>query len=93
VEDEPKPETRRRRGGTDGNMPTQRPRDCTGRPAARGRYVVLQPAKAPAATDIGPAIHYLADTLEWLQLWQDNAENESSDDPDATPASYPTHSL
>ena len=50
-----------------------------GKPAARGRYADLRAkppkaaaARTPADPYAGAGLH-LADTLEWLQLWQDNA--------------------
>jgi hypothetical protein len=48
-------------------------------PAARGRYAALKPntAASPlsAAAAHGAGL-YLADTLEWLNLWQGHATNE-----------------
>lgn len=56
------------------------------RPAARGRYAALRQQKADraafavSATDRAAA--YLADTLDWLNLWQDNADCEQWPDDD-----------
>jgi hypothetical protein len=48
-------------------------------PVARGRYAALRPAKAEKATfaadPYAGACAYLSDTLDWLNLWQDNADN------------------
>jgi hypothetical protein len=46
------------------------------RAAARGRYAALQPAKVEQAAAVESAGLYLADTLAWLQLWEDNATHE-----------------
>jgi hypothetical protein len=60
--------------------PVVRP-DLVGKPAARGRYATLPPAKVEAAAfasadPYAGAGMYLADTLDWLNLWQDNADND-----------------
>lgn len=50
--------------------------------AARGRFAALRPAKvapeavATAADPYAAATAYLSDTLDWLNLWQDNANND-----------------
>ena len=48
--------------------------------AARGRYAILQPAKAEPATLVADpyagAGLYLADTLGWLQFWDNNVADE-----------------
>jgi hypothetical protein len=55
--------------------------------AARGRFARLRPAKveqealAPANAYAGTGT-YLSDTLEWLNLWQYNANNEQWSDSD-----------
>lgn len=80
--DEPQPERRRRKGETEGGM--RRPAaPLNPAPAARGRYVALRPLKAeePVQRIIMPASPttatvYLADTLDWLNLWQANANHE-----------------
>jgi len=88
-EDEPKPEARRRRGETDKGFAaacrTMLRRAARTGAVARGRYAGLRPvrkaqeAKAPDSIAPGDAYArarmYLADTLDWLNLWQDNAEN------------------
>jgi hypothetical protein len=49
---------------------------------ARGRYAALQPAPQETREPIAPASTYdrialyLSDTLDWLNLWQDNAEQD-----------------
>jgi hypothetical protein len=55
----------------------------TGAAAARGRYAALQPAPRAAQERVTPAASaydrvalYLADTLDWLTLWQDNAGHD-----------------
>jgi hypothetical protein len=50
------------------------------RAAARGRYAALQPVKVDQAAAVESAGLYLADTLAWLQLWEDNAAHEQLDD-------------
>jgi hypothetical protein len=82
-EGEPKPEPRRRRGKTGkGIVATWRKAlhrsAVKTAAAARGRYAALRPAKAAPATVAPAAAHAgagmsLADTLEWLQLWQANS--------------------
>lgn len=82
-EDEPQPETRRRRSGeTEGDLRKPVVRSyLAAKPAARGRYAALRPTKVEAAV-FAPADAYagagmcLADTLDWLNLWQDNAAND-----------------
>jgi hypothetical protein len=82
-EDEPPPQTRRRSGETDKGFVaacrTMLRRAAKTGAAARGRFATLQPAKAePEAASnayTGTGL-YLADTLDWLSLWQDNANNE-----------------
>jgi hypothetical protein len=79
--------TRRRRGEKEGGgpvimRPVARP---AGRPAARGRYAMLRAGTAaPQSFAQGRheahALLYLADTLDWLKLWQDNAEHWPDDD-------------
>jgi hypothetical protein len=84
--DAPQP-TRRRRGEKEGGgpvimRPVARP---AGRPAARGRYAMLQATAQKSGASSGPeaqALLYLADTLEWLELWQDNANYEQWPDND-----------
>jgi hypothetical protein len=49
--------------------------------AARGRYAALQPAREaqeatePADADVRAAMS-LSDTLDWLNLWHDNGDND-----------------
>lgn len=85
--DAPQP-TRRRRGEREGGgpvmmRPVARP---AGRPAARGRYAMLR--AGAAAPEFAPGWHeaqaglYLADTVDWLKLWQDNANDEQWPDND-----------
>jgi hypothetical protein len=53
-----------------------------GSPAARGRYAALRPGAAvqkSGGQEAQAALH-LADTLDWLTLWQDNAEHWPDDD-------------
>jgi hypothetical protein len=48
-------------------------------PAARGRYAALMPdtAAPPISADAAHGAGlYLADTLEWLNLWEGHATNE-----------------
>jgi hypothetical protein len=74
-DDEPRPQTRRRgRGETEGDL--RKPMLRPSRAAARGRYAALQPVKAEQAAAVESAGLYLADTLAWLQLWEDNAAHE-----------------
>jgi hypothetical protein len=60
--------------------------DLAGNPAARGRFAALRPAKmektALAADPYAAARAYLADTLDWLNLWRDNANNDQWHDDD-----------
>ena len=57
-----------------------------GRPAARGRYAKLQAGAAAQKSgasgeqEAQAALLYLADTLDWLKLWQDNADHWPDDD-------------
>jgi hypothetical protein len=55
-----------------------------GRPAARGRYAALRGGTAAPKSASGGqearAELYLADTLDWLKLWQDNAPGHWPDD-------------
>jgi hypothetical protein len=90
-EDEPKPEARRRSGETEkGFVAACRAvlhRVAKTGAAARGRFTGLRPAKAEPE-GFAPADAYacggmyLADTLAWLNLWQDNANNEQWSDSD-----------
>ena len=77
--DEPQPAARRRKGETEGDLPKPVVRPAVAdAPAARGRYAALQPAKAEQAAFAGDpyaGAWYLSDTLDWLNLWQDNADN------------------
>jgi hypothetical protein len=90
-EDEP-PQPRRRSGETDKGFVMawrtmlHRAATKTGA-AARGRYAALRPAKAALAKAEPEAVAcvadpytaataYLSDTLDWLNLWQDNADND-----------------
>jgi hypothetical protein len=89
-EDEPKPHARRRRGETDKGFAracrTMLRRAARTGAAARGRYAGLRHAQKAqetrAAQSIAPAnayasaCTYLSDTLDWLNLWQDNADND-----------------
>ena len=65
--------------------------------AARGRYAALRLAKADLSTEALAKVEpeaftpadayartgmYLSDTLDWLNLWQDNANNEPWSDCD-----------
>lgn len=50
-------------------------RAAKGGAAARGRYAGLRQAAAPADAYDRAAL-YLADTLDWLTLWQDNADHD-----------------
>ena len=67
------------------------------KPSARGRFAKLRPAKATADKTadrkaapkvVAPAAAYastrlyLSNTLDWLNLWQDNANNEQWHDAD-----------
>lgn len=62
------------------------------RAVARGRYAGLRPARkaqeaiAPepitSADAYARARLYLSDTLDWLNLWQDNADNDHWHDDD-----------
>jgi hypothetical protein len=84
-DDAPQPQTRRRRGENEGGGPIlmrlfTRP---AGRPAARGRYAILRGTaaqKSGASGQEARAVLYLADTLDWLKLWQDNADHWPDDD-------------
>lgn len=91
-EEEKPPQPRRRSGETDkGFVAVWRTMQYRAASkigaAARGRYAALRPAKAepeafaPADAYTGAGM-YLADTLEWLNLWQDNASNEQWPDGD-----------
>ncbi|MGD0108359.1 MAG: hypothetical protein ABSC06_30620 [Rhodopila sp.] len=85
-DDEDKPQPRRKSGDTDKGLKAawrtvlHRATTKTGA-VARGRYATLRPAKAepeafaPADACAGTGM-YLSDTLEWLNLWQYNANNE-----------------
>jgi hypothetical protein len=88
-DDAPQPQKRRRRGEKEGGGPIMvqalpLPARHVGRPAARGRYAMLGAGTAKFdGADSGhdaPAILHLADTIEWLQLWQDNTDLWSEDD-------------
>ena len=95
----PQPEARKRRGGTDSRAPlcvTPRLDRQGGKPAARGKYVVLSAGKrgagkivrrfTRAANDaVAHEAHedmglYLATGLEFVQFWQDNAQYDFLDD-------------
>jgi hypothetical protein len=82
------PPTRRRRGEKEGGGPimTRAVPPPAGRPAARGRYAMLRGGTAaPESAHGTPAARaglYLADTLDWLKLWQDNANDEPWPDSD-----------
>ncbi|OYV36432.1 MAG: hypothetical protein B7Z80_15525 [Rhodospirillales bacterium 20-64-7] len=70
----PQPKPRRRRGETDkGFVPARRMVLHSGA-VARGRYAVLRQVVEPADAQARACL-YLEDTLEWLNLWEDNAEN------------------
>jgi hypothetical protein len=80
--DEPQPQARRRRGETDkGSVASYRTmlrrRAKTGA-AARGRYAALQPAQEASepVNAYARVAMYLSDTLDWLNLWQDNADHD-----------------
>lgn len=86
--DEPRPgTTRRRRGETDGGLlkPIVSQPALTSRPAARGRYAALQPARTESEASLcaddpyAAATAYLSDTLAWLQQ---NADNDQWHDDD-----------
>jgi len=93
---EPAPEPRRRRSGeTEGEF-RKLVRQITHHIAAagataRGRYAALRPVKAaPAAsiTAVDPYIAaglYLSDTLDWLQLWENNAGDDQCLDDSFSP--------
>jgi hypothetical protein len=85
--DEPSPGTaRRRRGETDGSLlkPIVSRPALAGRPAARGRYAALQPARVEreaalyADDPYAAATAYLSDTLAWL--WQNTNNDQWHDD-------------
>jgi hypothetical protein len=84
TDDEPQPQERRRRGETDKGAVAPfrtmlRRLAKTGAAAARGRYAALQPAPQKAAepaSSYGRVALYLSNTLDWLNLWQDNADND-----------------
>jgi hypothetical protein len=75
-EDEPQPVSRRRSGETD--------RGFAMAAKAALRRAVRVPADAYAAVTA-----YLSDTLDWLNLWESNAE--SSDDLDSEPVDTHTN--
>lgn len=79
AEDEPKPQARRRRGETGKGFVfacrIMLRRAAKTSAAARGRYTGLRRATAPADA-YARAGMYLSDTLDWLNLWQDNAAND-----------------
>jgi len=87
-EENPQPKPRRRRGETDkGFVATcramMRRAAKTGAAVARGRYAGLQEAQEAIAPEpittadaYASARLYLSDTLDWLNLWQDNADND-----------------
>ena len=85
-DDAPQP-SKRRRGEKEGGGPLLmrlfvRP---AGRPAARGRYAKLQAGAAAqnsgaSEQEAQAALLYLANTLDWLKLWQDNADHWPDDD-------------
>jgi hypothetical protein len=86
--DEPRPgAARRRRGETDGGLlkPIVSQPAVAGRPAARGRYAALQPARTESEASLcaddpyAAATAYLSDTLAWLQQ---NADNDQWHDDD-----------
>lgn len=86
--DEPRPgAARRRRGETDGGLlkPIMSQPALAGRPAARGRYAALQPARIESEASLcaddpyAAATAYLSDTLAWLQQ---NADNDQWHDDD-----------
>jgi hypothetical protein len=87
-EDAPQP-SKRRRGEKDGGGPTMfqaqpPPAHHAGRPAARGRYATLRTGTTKSAGqgrghEAHAALH-LTDTLDWLQLWQDNNTGHWPDD-------------
>jgi hypothetical protein len=85
-DDAPQPQTRRRRGEQDGGGPILMRlfARAAGKPAARGRYATLHAGGeqkfATGGQQEARAELYLADTLEWLKLWQDNAEHWPDDD-------------
>jgi hypothetical protein len=90
-DDERQPAARRRSGETDKGFVaacrTMLRRAAKTGATARGRFAALRtantepeavtPADAYASTGM-----YLADTLEWLNLWQDNTNNEQWFDSD-----------
>jgi hypothetical protein len=91
-DDEEKPQPRRKSGDTDKGFIAacrtmlHRASTTTG-VAARGRYARLRPAKAAPETFAPTDAYdhtgmYLSDTLEWLNLWQDNANNGQWSDSD-----------
>lgn len=49
---------------------------------ARGRYTTLKPAPRETPETVAPvgtydrAALYLSETLDWLNLWQDNADQD-----------------
>jgi hypothetical protein len=81
--DEPKPQARRRRGetGKDGFALAWRRmlrRAARADPVARGRYAGLRAEGARTRADVYASVAmYLSDTLDWLNLWQDNGNNEN----------------
>jgi hypothetical protein len=87
-EDAPQPQ-KRRRGEKEGGGPimvqAQPPsHHAAGGPAARGRYATLRAGTTKSAGqgrghEANAALH-LADTLDWLQLWQDNNTHWPDDD-------------
>lgn len=85
-EDAPQPQKRRRRGEKEGEGPimVRPPALYAVRPAARGRYASLGSGPAQRSTiavgHVEKAALYLADTLDWLQLWQDNTTHWPDDD-------------
>jgi hypothetical protein len=91
-EDVPPPQARRRSGETEKGFVMVRRvvlhrADMKTGAAARGRYVGLRPAKAePEAFAPADAYActglYLSATLDWLNLWQDNTNNEQWSDSD-----------
>jgi hypothetical protein len=78
---------RRRRGEKEGGGPimVRPPMRRADRPAARGRYARLRAGAAAQRSTAGEgrdvqAALYLADTLDWLQFWQDNTGHWPDDD-------------
>jgi hypothetical protein len=85
-DDEPKPEPRRKRGGDTDKAFGLAWRAVLRRAVTKSR-AVAQSRAANAAHDRTAGAYvratmYLADTLDWLNLWQDNAVDEHGPDDD-----------